>query len=346
MNNESNVIFIPIDPSKENQNKSEKAVQVLRQVLETEDMALEPYVPLKVHFGEEGNNTYIRSDNYSGIVGFLESNKIESAYIETNALYKGQRQNRTSHLLLAEDHGFIQLPVIIADGEYGDKFAEIKGEGKHFDKLLIAKGIADLNQMIVLAHFKGHMLAGFGGAIKQLAMGCASRGGKLAQHANAIPKFKPRKCDACGECLEVCPGDAIILDPKPLIEESKCLGCASCIAVCKKGCMSFTWWASIGKKFRERIAEYAFAAQKDKKNIYLNFLLSITSRCDCESRKLKPIVPDIGILGSVDPVAIDSASLDLVQKNKGRKVFQRGRLTLEYAQEIGLGNMSYNLIQI
>jgi uncharacterized Fe-S center protein len=342
----STVFFKPIDSYQKTAEISEGAGQLLNHIVESSNLELTSYVPLKVHFGEKGNQTFIAPENYVGIIELLKSKGVKSAYIETNTLYSSERKNRTAHLQVAKDHGFTQLPIKIADGEYGDEYAEVRINGKHFDTCLIGKAIAELDQMIVLSHFKGHILTGFGGAIKQLGMGCASRGGKLAQHANSIPKIKSRKCNMCGECVKHCPADAIILAPKAKIDESKCVGCASCMAVCKQGAIFNSWWASIGKNFRERMVEYAMAAQKDKTIIYINFALNITRLCDCEGRKMRPIVPDIGILASSDPVAIDTACLDLVQKHKGRKIFQRGRRFLKYAQKIGLGTITYQLAEV
>ena len=342
----STVFFLPIDSYQNTAEISEGAKNLLKHIIYAESIDLSSYIPLKVHFGEKKNRTYIKSENYLGILEYLRSEGVNTAYIETNFLYNGARQNRTAHIALAKRHGFTQVPIIIADGEYGDEFTEVPINGTHFDKCFIARGIVDLKQMIVLSHFKGHLLAGFGGAVKQLAMGCASRGGKLAQHSNAVPKIKARRCEACGDCLETCPANAIILHPKPMIDDTKCIGCASCMAVCRQKAVTMTWWASVSKKFREKLAEYALAAQKDKVNIYINFVLNITRRCDCESHKMKPVVPDVGILASIDPVSIDTASLDLTQKRKGRKIFQRGRTALEFAEKIGLGNTHYELVQI
>jgi uncharacterized Fe-S center protein len=342
----SKVFFIPIDSYNKTQDISNGAARLLSRILDEERVNPVSYIPLKVHFGENGNQTYITPENYAGIIEFLKTKGITSAFTDTNALYRGKRQNRTDHLKLAEEHGFTQLPVVIADGEYGEEYVKIPFNGKHFQSCLMGKAISELEQMIVLSHFKGHMLAGFGGALKQLAMGCASRGGKLAQHSGAIPKIKSRKCEACGDCAENCPAGAIVLQPKATIIDDKCVGCASCIAVCKKGAISNSWKMSLGKEFRERIAEYAMAAQTDKTVIYLNYVLNITRGCDCENHRMKPIVPDIGLLGSMDPVAIDTASLDLVQKTKGKKVFQRGKNALKYAEKIGLGTMHYELIEL
>jgi len=342
----SKVFYLPATSLKNPTEIAVGAKHLLEKIIDEEKIELPSFVPLKVHFGEKNNQSFIKPDNFSGIIDYLHSRNIETAYIETNALYNGERQNRTSHKKLAKDHGFTQLPIIIADGEYGDEFESVEINGTYFEKCFIAKAIADQDCMIILSHFKGHLLAGFGGAIKQLAMGCASRGGKLAQHSNAIPKIKIKKCKACGDCVETCPAGAINLEPTPMIDENKCIGCASCIAVCKEKAVTMTWWASISKKFREKIAEHALAAQKDKEIIYINFVLNITRGCDCEARKMKPIVPDVGILASIDPVSIDAASLDLTQKLKGRKIFNRGRRTLDYAEKVNLGTTHYELVQI
>ena len=342
-----NIYFLPLKPSCKIDEVSAGAEKLFNHVVQEENIDLGAYIPLKVHFGENKNETFIKSSNYLGIIDYLKQKNIDTAYIETNALYNGARQNRTDHLKLAQNHGFTQLPVIIADGEYGDAFELIPIDGRHYDKCFIAKDIAALEEMIVLSHFKGHIMAGFGGAIKQLAMGCASRGGKLAQHSNTKPKIKVKKCELCEDCLPTCPAGAIILKPKqPMIDHDKCIGCASCISVCKPNAVTMTWWGSVTKSFREKIAEYAVAAQQGKKIIYLNFLVNITRGCDCEARMMKAVVADIGILASKDPVAVDTASLDLTQKTKGRKIFNRGRRTLVYAEELNLGTTQYQLVHL
>ncbi len=341
------VYFLPVTSSYTIDKVSTGAKKLFQHLIDEENIALAPYTPLKVHFGEKNNQTFLKSEYYQGIIDYLQKNNIDTAFIETNALYNGERQNRTAHLQLAQDHGFTQLPVIIADGEYGDAFEMVTIKGAYYDKCFIAKEIAALDQMIVLSHFKGHIMAGFGGAIKQLAMGCASRGGKLAQHSNTKPKIKVKKCELCEDCLATCPAGAIMLNPKqPMIDHDKCIGCASCMAVCEKNAVTMTWWGSVTKSFREKIAEYAVAAQQGKKIGYVNFLFNITRGCDCEARNMKVVVPDIGILASTDPVAIDNASLDLVQKAKGRKLFNRGRRTLNYAEKMDLGTTRYELVQM
>jgi len=342
----SKVYFKAISQHSDEKTISEIAAALLERIVKDEGIQLEKKVPLKVHFGEKGNTTYVKPGCYDGVLNYLKEKDIESAFIETNVLYQGQRMRRKDHIKLAIEHGFTRAPIIIADGEVGDDFVQIEINKKHFEKCFIGKAFEDYRQMIVMSHFKGHTLAGFGGAVKQLAMGCASRGGKLAQHANAIPRINKRQCKACGICAEKCPVKAINMQGKAIIQKEKCIGCAACIANCHHKAVKTNWFGSISGSFREKIAEYAYAAQKNKQNIYITFAINITRGCDCVGHNMKPFVEDLGVLASLDPVAIDKASLDLLDERKGRKVIRRGRQTLSYGESIGLGTQKYELIRL
>ena len=346
----SKVYFLKAPENNTPERMSAAAAALFNTFLDQEKINLARKLPLKVHFGEKGNETFIPPACFNGLIDLLKSHNIDPCYTETNALYRGERQNRASHEKLAAAHGFDQLPVVIADGDYGNDFKQVQINKKHFDTCFIGKYIAEAEQLLVISHFKGHILAGFGGAVKQLAMGCAARGGKLAQHHNAIPKIKSRKCDACGECAETCPAGAITVTDKATIDSQKCIGCASCMAVCPKGAIGANMMALasafITKTFNERLAEYAYAAQKDKPNVYLNFACNITRGCDCEGRAMKIILPDIGIFAGTDPIAMDQACLDTVERLTGRKYFKRGRHTLSYGASLGLGSMSYELMDV
>jgi len=329
---------------------SADAAALFKNFLDREKISVAEKLPLKVHFGEKGNQTFIPPSCFNGLIDVLKSRHIEACFTETNALYQGQRQNRVNHEKLAAEHGFNQLPVIIADGDYGDDFKRVKINAKHFESCFIGKYIAEAEQLLVISHFKGHILAGFGGAVKQLAMGCAARGGKLAQHHNTIPKIKSRKCDGCGECAEKCPSGAITVADKATIDMEKCIGCASCMAVCQKGAIGANMLnlatSFLTKTFSERLAEYAYAAQKDKPNIYVNFACNITRGCDCEGHAMKIILPDMGIFVGTDPIAMDQACLDTIEHTMGRKYFRRGRHTLSYGASLGLGSMTYELVDV
>lgn len=340
------VYFKAVDSYLKTKDINEATRMLLGRLVEDEGITLEKYIPLKVHFGEKGNKTYIESKNFEGILEYFKEKEIESVYMETNVLYRGERTTSENHIKLAAEHGFTQLPIVIADGDHGENYEEVEINKKNFKKCKIGKEIAKQKQVMIISHFKGHALAGFGGAIKQLGMGCASRGGKLAQHANSIPKISRFKCKGCGACAKNCPEKAIIMTPKAKINKDKCVGCAACMTTCNFGAVSNSWLASLSKSFNERLAEYAYAAAKDKNNIYITFAFNITKNCDCDGHSMKPVAKDVGVFASTDPVAIDQACLDVLDKVNGRSVFRRGKYTLDYAEKIGLGSRKYELVEI
>lgn len=322
---------------------------LLKTIIENEDISLENNIPLKVHFGEKGNHTYIKSENYLGIIDFLKNRNIDSSYIETSVLYGGNRATSELHNQTALDHGFDQLPIIFADGDQGENFAEVAIKQKHFETCKIGKEFLNYDQLIILSHFKGHVFAGFGGAIKQLSMGHASKGGKLAMHMGIKPKIKNNKCELCNLCLKRCNENAITIGEKSLIDHEKCVGCGACVAACPYKAITVYTMKGVfnallqGKKFKEKLVEYAYAAQLGKKNIYINFAMNITKGCDCEPKKMKPLIEDFGIMISTDPVAIDKACYDIA-KQAGKKF--KGVKQLAYAESIGLGNQDYMLVEI
>ena len=341
----ANVYFRRIDSSSSSEETSKAGADLLRTIIEKENVILQSPTPLKVHFGEKGNTTFIRPDNFEGIIGILKEKNIDTSFIETNVLYRGARTKKDDHIALAKAHGFTSLPIIIADGDHGENQQLVTIDKKHFRSCKIGNEFSHYKSIIVLSHFKGHILAGFGGALKQLAMGCASRGGKLDQHVGAQPFINPFTCKKCKTCVRHCPVNAICIDLFPRISKRKCIGCASCIAICPYNSIKINWLKSLSPAFAEKIAEYAFAAQKDKTIVYISFAQNITDNCDCEAKNCKIVSPDIGVLASTDPVAIDQACLDLVDKAVGKKLF-RGRKALAYAEKIGLGNRKYFLVEI
>lgn len=320
---------------------SELAKGLLQTVVDREAVLLAEEIPLKVHFGERGNVTYIPPTAFRGVIDFLQERGIRSRYIETNVLYRGSRTTRSPHLDVAATHGFTDLPITIADGDHGEERIEVPIAGDIFDHVKLGKAFADFEQYIVLAHFKGHEQAGFGGAMKQLAMGFAARAGKLAQHSTISPLVNIKKCIACGICVESCDPGAITVDQFAVIDPKKCIGCAACISACPTGAIRNDWGA---KDFTKRVAEYAYGAAKGKRNIYINFVYNITKYCDCNGAAMELIANDIGILASTDPVAIDRACLDLVQEREGKRLFEDGRETLQHAEKMGLGSQDYQLI--
>lgn len=345
----SNVYYSKIDSSIDTKAIQKISNNLLSTIINKENIELEKEIPLKVHFGEQKNVTYIKPENYLGIIDFLKEKNIESSYMETCVLYGGQRYKKEVHEKTAEAHGFTQLPIIFADGDHGENYAEVEINKKHFKTFKIGKEFLNYNQLIVVSHFKGHALAGFGGAIKQLSMGHAAKGGKLAMHVGEKPLIKSKKCVQCNLCKTRCNVDALNIGKKSYISHSDCIGCGACMAICPHKAITIISFKNalkflgFGNPFIEKVVEGAFAAQKDKRNIYINFAMNITPGCDCEPKKMKTIMDDFGIFISTDPVAIDKACYDIAKEN-GKKF--RGYKTFAYAEEIGLGSADYNLIEV
>jgi len=324
-----------------NKEVNDVVYQMLKKIINENNIQLPNKVPLKVHFGEEGNETYIKPEYYEGVKRYLKENNIDTCYIETNVLYKSERSFVDSHIQLAKRHGFDDLEIIIADGDNDHPYNEIEVNLKNFKHCKIGTKYADYDSYIVLSHFKGHVLAGHGGAIKQLGMGFAARGGKLHQHSTSIPIINENGCISCGACAAKCPVDAIKLNPKAIIDPNICIGCASCTLVCPVNVISHNWHSS---NFLEKLAEYAKAASLNKQMIHIVYAFNITQDCDCHGQKMDLITDDIGVFASTDPVAVDKAILDILNENQS--LFTQGYETLSYAKEIGLGEEDYELIEI
>lgn len=345
----SNVYFKRIDSTTDKDSIRGISRQLLATLIEKESIGLRERVPLKIHFGEAKNTTFLKSEHYLGIIAYLRERGVESCYIETSVLYGGRRYKKELHEETAVAHGFTQLPIIFADGEYGEHFTEIEINKNHFRTFKVGKAFLDYDQIIVLSHFKGHMLAGFGGAIKQLGMGHAAKGGKLAIHMGEKPHIVSRKCEQCDLCKTRCNQDALIIGKKSWIDHDKCVGCGACMAICPHKAISIFSFKSIlkgigiGNPFIEKLVEGAYAAQIGKQNIYMNFAMNITAGCDCEPRKMKPVMDDFGIFISTDPVAVDKACWD-VAKEQGKKF--RGSKAFAYAERIGLGLATYRLYEL
>ena len=345
----SDVYYHKVDPGADAQTIQGITKRLLDTLIGEQGVTLSRKIPLKVHFGEKGNVTFLKPETYDGIIDYLEERDIECCFIETSVLYGGQRAKKELHQQLAKDHGFTRIPIVFADGEHGEGYAEVEINQKHFKTFKVGKAFLDYDQMLVLSHFKGHLLAGFGGAIKQLSMGCAAKGGKLAMHMGVKPRLRNWKCKRCGLCKDGCNEDALVIGKKSYIDYDKCVGCGACIAICPhkaitilsiKGILKVL---GIGNPFVEKVVEGAFAAQKDKQNIYINFAMNITRGCDCEAHKMKPIMDDIGIFISTDPVAIDKACYDAAQA-RGKRF--RGHKAFAYAESIGLGSTDYALHEL
>lgn len=369
----SKVYFYNLRANKASSSLSSKVARIFdvagfKNIIDKNDL-----VAIKIHFGEKGNNAYINPIYVRKVVDKIKSYGGKPFLTDTNTLYKGSRSNAVDHLVTAIENGFayavVNAPIIIADGILSKDSVEVKIGKKHFDTVKIASNIFFANSMIVMSHFKGHELAGFGGAIKNLAMGCAPAAGKQQQHSTVQPVVG-KGCTACQMCIRNCPVNAIsLVNGSAYIDPSICIGCGECVSICQYGVIKPQWGTDMDA-FVERMTEYAYGAYSTKKGkiAFINFIMNVTPLCDCTPWSDAPIVPDIGILASFDPVAIDQASYDLVNQqfghkgtaleeagygmNPGEDKFKalhpetKGELQLKYGEEIGLGTRDYELVEL
>ncbi len=325
-------------------------------------------VAVKMHMGELGNITYIRPVFVRRVVDLIKRTGGKPFVTDTTALYPGSRDTESKYLSTAVFNGFSEeslgAPVVIADGDgYEGVLVPIGSavKGCELKEIKIAAKIYQADFLLLLSHVKGHMITGFGGAIKNLAMGCVTKEAKREQHRMNPPLLDESKCDGCEKCVEVCPTAAIIIEEgKPVRDLEKCLHCSTCLFECPSGALF--WERSNKEQFQVYLAHAASAVmQRFKGKIgFINFVQDVTPQCDCASPSGKAIIPDIGILASLDPVAIDKASFDLIDQaptvfsttplippDRLGKLHQVDSLVqLTVAQRLGLGSLGYQLITL
>jgi len=366
----SEVYFSGVRARSEKESKTRRIQRLFHAAGLEETIRKGDLTAIKVHFGESGNDSFINPILLRPIVEKIKTAGGRPFITDTNTLYGGSRANAVDHLQTAAEHGFgygvAGAPVIIADGLRSENYREIRIDQKHFCRVKIAGEVASADSMIVATHFKAHLPAGFGGAVKNLGMGCASALGKSDQHSTR-PIFNAELCSGCRACEENCPTSAIKVGLRiEGINREVCTGCGKCLRICQNHAIDFDWLVEISP-FMERIAEYALGAVAGKEGRvgFFNFLLNITPDCDCVPWSDAPIVPDIGILASRDPVAIDQASFDLVNRQMGlaNSLLQKnhepggdkflgvwestqGQIQLEHGARIGLGSREYRLVEI
>ncbi|MFQ5815706.1 MAG: DUF362 domain-containing protein [Candidatus Hydrothermarchaeaceae archaeon] len=320
-------------------------------------------VGIKLHMGEPGHVHYMRPVYAWKLVDILKNLGAETVVVETCGL--GTIPGRTSaskHMEAARRNGFTEetmgAPLLIADGEEGLDMVYVDG-------IPVAEGIVGLDSLMVLSHATGHIQAGFGGALKNLALGCVAKPGKFRVHHEGRPRIDADACDSCGECIAVCPADAIASEPVRITED--CILCGGCADACPEGAIKAE--IASAKTLSKRIAENAAGVVKALNGHlgYLTLMMDILPHCDCHPHSDIPVVPDIGILASRDPVGIDMAAVDLINTAPGLPGSEaealgtlegevdiltklnpntRWAIQMEEAERLGLGRMEYELAEV
>lgn len=353
----SKVFFLPASEKDGDEVLSEKTKKIFLALGLKETIKKDSFVGIKIHFGEKGNTGYIKPPWLKRLIDELNKTKAKVFITDSNTLYIGNRSNSVDHLQLAAKHGFslgaLDIPVIIADGLIGREGGDVEVNLDHVETAKIASTFLHTDVLLCLNHFTGHILSGFGAAIKNLGMGCASRAGKLEQHSDVHPWVNAKACTNCSICLEYCPAEAIEqAGGSARIIDERCIGCGECLVVCNFGAVKMRWDGDT-LRVQEKMAEYAFAVLKsvNKQAGFINYLVKITKDCDCMSENGKIIAADLGILASRDPVAVDKASVDLLVEASGKDFLREAievdwSAQLKHGEKIGLGSTKYKLENI
>ncbi len=331
------------------------------------------FVAIKMHFGEPGNLTFLRP-NYAKVVADVVKSLGGIPFLtDCNTLYAGRRKHALEHIEAAYENGFSPFStgcqILIGDGLKGTDDVEVPIQGGEYLKSAkIGRAIMDADVFISLSHFKGHESTGFGGAIKNIGMGCGSRAGKMEQHHSGKPMVKTERCRGCGSCAKDCGQDAISLDEnrKAVINQDKCVGCGRCLGRCNFDAI-YNPVSSANDELCCKMAEYAKAVVDGRPHFHISLVMDISPYCDCHGENDAPILPDIGMFASFDPVALDEACVDacLAQQPLPGSLLSdhmadphfcdhgdhfantspntHWQTCLEHAEKIGLGTRSYEL---
>jgi uncharacterized Fe-S center protein len=328
------------------------------------------FVAIKLHFGEPGNLAYLRPNYSKVIVDVVKSLGGKPFLTDCNTLYVGRRKDALEHIDSAYENGYnpftLGCHIIIADGLKGTDELGVPINCEFVKEAKIGRAIMDADVIISLNHFKGHELTGFGGAIKNIGMGSGSRAGKMEMHNSGKPSVKESKCTGCGQCAKNCAHGAISYNTskKASISHDVCVGCGRCIGACSFDAVR-AGWDEATEIVCKKIVEYAYAVTKDKPSFHINLVIDVSPFCDCHSENDMAIVPDIGMFASFDPVALDMACVDAVNKapvNRGSMLDEvrkktddhftsihpetNWKLCLEYAEKLGIGTKNYELIKV
>ncbi len=335
------------------------------------------FVAIKLHFGELGNISYLRPNYARAVVDVVKELGGKPFLTDCNTLYPGSRKNALEHLECAWENGFTPLtvgcPILIGDGLKGtDDVAVPVNGGEYLTEAKIGHAIMDADIFISLTHFKGHEMTGFGGTIKNIGMGCGSRAGKKDMHNNGQPDINEELCRGCKRCLRECANDGLVFHEetrKMQVDKAHCLGCGRCLGACNFDAIAFHSGSAL-KELNGRMAEYTKAVIDGRPNFHISLVVDVSPNCDCHCENDAPILPNLGMFASFDPLALDQACVDAclaaaplahsqLDDNMHRHDFvdhhdhfknsapeSEWKTCLAHAEKIGLGTREYELIRI
>jgi len=358
MNRPAEVFFIPVEDGVAPEIWTVAAAKLFDACGGAQRIAAEDLVAVKLHVGEEKNNTFVPPAVFRTLGDRIRALGGQPFLTETSTLYRGQRENAVKHALHAHRHGFTieatGMPFLPADGLAGNTETEIRIEGELNIAVRIAREILVSDALVAVAHMTGHLGSGFGGVLKTLGMGLASRMGKLRQHSAMHPTVDPEACTNCHKCIQWCPEGAITERAgRAFIDREKCVGCGECVAVCRFDAVQYDWGMESAVMERH-IAEHALGVilNKREKCLFFNAAVNMTKDCDCMGYRQDKLIPDLGWFASVDPVAVDQACQDQIRRLHGRDLAELsypaldGQVQLEHGEKIGLGSREYRLIEL
>ena len=328
------------------------------------------FTAIKLHFGEPGNLAFLRPNYAKVVADFVKAQGGKPFLTDANTLYVGRRKDALEHIDAAYENGFTPFStgchVIIADGLKGTDEVLVPVQGAEYvSAAKIGRAIMDADVFISLTHFKGHESTGFGGTMKNIGMGCGSRAGKMEMHNSGKPYVEPDPCIGCGTCTNICAHEGIALEGgQAQINEDKCVGCGRCIGVCPTDAIAVRW-DEANDILNRKIAEYTKAVVDGRPCFHISLVMDVSPNCDCHSENDVPIVPDVGMFASFDPVALDQACVDAVNGQPviaGSMLDDNGshhhdhftdthpdtnwKSCLEHAEKLGLGHREYTLTKI
>ena len=335
------------------------------------------FVAIKMHFGEPGNVSFLRPNYARAVADVIRELGGRPFLTDCNTLYPGSRKNALEHLYCAWENGFTPLtvgcPILIGDGLKGTDDIEVPVRGGEYVKnAKIGRAVMDADVVISLTHFKGHESTGFGGALKNLGMGCGSRAGKKEQHNNGKAYVQQEICRGCRRCMRECANNGLVFDPetrKMHVDKEHCVGCGRCVGACNFDAIDFEDPNS-NQMLNYRIAEYAKAVVDGRPQFHISLVMDISPNCDCHVENDAPILPDVGMFASFDPLALDQACVDACMKCEPLPNSQLGehmrdphfvdhhdhftnstpesewQSCLSHAEKIGLGTRDYELIRL